>query len=433
MAISDDTHNNGRDGNLERDPHLARLMEAAGGEAPPEALDAAILAAARREVGARPLAAPDSASPQVAGAGESASPVPRQKRNWFVPVSIAAVLVMSASLVMLVHDEKGADLTQPPRSVPAPAAAPAPQELKETAKETAASANPEAAVRAAEPAKLKAEAAKRAETPPPAAVAESADSYAMKQRKQAVDADRTIATAKSASSSEVPRRDTQAGGPADRAASAPAPVTVLAEGASRPGSAFGGAAAGAAAPPTAPPASARESRPEPFPAAREQASAQAQRDAAASARQRADITTARERADITPARERAEADRNVAREVMRDAPAPLAPPAATRAAPAVDDGLTRAAPPLAEGRVAAPPPPPPPPTPAAKSATAPSPQRSSPQQTPRAAWLTELDNQPPEKWLERRAQFKRDSRPADVDELMAEFRRRFPDHPASAR
>ena len=82
MAISDDTRNNGRDGNLERDPHLARLVAESGGEAPPDALDAAILAAARREVRARPLAVTDSASPQVAGAGESIAPVPSSlKKN----------------------------------------------------------------------------------------------------------------------------------------------------------------------------------------------------------------------------------------------------------------------------------------------------------------------------------------------------------------
>jgi hypothetical protein len=44
-----------------------------------------------------------------------------------------------------------------------------------------------------------------------------------------------------------------------------------------------------------------------------------------------------------------------------------------------------------------------------------------------------LEDQPPEKWLERVAEFKRDGRLAETDELMMEFRRRFPDHPASAR
>ena len=44
-----------------------------------------------------------------------------------------------------------------------------------------------------------------------------------------------------------------------------------------------------------------------------------------------------------------------------------------------------------------------------------------------------LEEQPPEKWLDRLAEFKRDGRQADIDELLTEFRRRFPDHPASAR
>ena len=44
MAVND----NNRDDGLERDPRIARLLEAAGGEEPPAALDAAILAAARR-------------------------------------------------------------------------------------------------------------------------------------------------------------------------------------------------------------------------------------------------------------------------------------------------------------------------------------------------------------------------------------------------
>lgn len=85
-----------------------------------------------------------------------------------------------------------------------------------------------------------------------------------------------------------------------------------------------------------------------------------------------------------------------------------------------------APPPAAESRITAAPPAP---ASAAKTAQ----QRSGPQQMTRPAWLTELDNQPPEKWLERLAQFKREGRQAEADELMSEFRRRFPDHPAGAR
>ena len=63
----------------------------------------------------------------------------------------------------------------------------------------------------------------------------------------------------------------------------------------------------------------------------------------------------------------------------------------------------------------------------------PAPQSADAQQFPRPVWLVELDHQPPEKWLAQLAAFRRDARVSDADTLLAEFRRRFPDHPASAR
>ncbi len=95
--------------NDDRDPGLDRLYGAAPRDEPPARLDAAIQAAARREVGARPR--PLSAL-----------------RRWRVPVSIAAVLVLSASLVMLMKEEGGHDLLmQPgPGDFARPAEAPAP-------------------------------------------------------------------------------------------------------------------------------------------------------------------------------------------------------------------------------------------------------------------------------------------------------------------
>ena len=79
---------NGGGGNGERDPRLDVLYRDASREAPPSHLDAAILAAARREVGARPRAL-------------------SALRRWRVPVSIAAVVVLSMSLVTLVKEEEG--------------------------------------------------------------------------------------------------------------------------------------------------------------------------------------------------------------------------------------------------------------------------------------------------------------------------------------
>ncbi len=87
---------------LERDAMLTAIYRTAGQDAPPVALDAAILAAARREVGARP---------HPAGFSFGGS--------WRTSLSIAAVLVLSVSLVTLMREE-ASKLTAPPRAdVPA--------------------------------------------------------------------------------------------------------------------------------------------------------------------------------------------------------------------------------------------------------------------------------------------------------------------------
>lgn len=71
----------------ERDPRLDQLYAQAGLEEPRAALDQAIRAAARREVQARP---------QALGA---------RLRRWRVPISIAAVVVLSVSVVTLMREE----------------------------------------------------------------------------------------------------------------------------------------------------------------------------------------------------------------------------------------------------------------------------------------------------------------------------------------
>ncbi|MGH8703354.1 MAG: hypothetical protein ACREVR_19555 [Burkholderiales bacterium] len=120
----------GANGGAERDPRLDRLYRAAAREAPPARLDAAILAAARREVGARPrtLAA--------------------TLRSWHVPASIAAVVVVTVSLVILVKEEGGEQIVQaPPPTVaqPAgPALQPAPDKAeRETVQPRAATPAPQ--------------------------------------------------------------------------------------------------------------------------------------------------------------------------------------------------------------------------------------------------------------------------------------------------
>ena len=79
--------NSGND--MERDESLDRLYRATAAEQPPARFDAAIRAAARREAGAGPRSL-------------------SRLRTWQVPVSLAAVLVLSATLVLMMREE-GAD------------------------------------------------------------------------------------------------------------------------------------------------------------------------------------------------------------------------------------------------------------------------------------------------------------------------------------
>jgi hypothetical protein len=80
----------------ERDAKLAALYRAAVQEEPPPALDDALRAAARREVGARPRHVGSS-----------------YIRSWRVPLSIAAVILLSVSLITLIRDE-APEVAQPP-------------------------------------------------------------------------------------------------------------------------------------------------------------------------------------------------------------------------------------------------------------------------------------------------------------------------------
>ena len=83
---------------IARDAKLTALYREAARDMPPPALDAAILAAARREVGARPRPAGFSFA-----------------RAWRGPLSVAAVVVLSVSLVMLMREE-APDVVAPPRA-----------------------------------------------------------------------------------------------------------------------------------------------------------------------------------------------------------------------------------------------------------------------------------------------------------------------------
>jgi len=365
VAVSDDP----RDDWLERDPRLARVLETAGGEEPSAALDAAILAAARRAAQARPQA--------VGGGGEITVPAVRPKRSWYVPVSIAAVLVLSVSLVKLVHQEKGDELAQPsgstpdmaqaPTSLPPPAAAPEPAAQKA-----------ESAARNVEPDQPQAAEQKRSEAAPKSAGMDATGTVAKPQRKQTEKA--------------VPMADSAAG-------------------VSKGVAAVPGAAGDSAAvtPPAAPAASAlaKERRAEPFPSSGER---------------EAPPAAAREAGRLRPESDSGAA-RDAAPPVARAVPGAVSP----RQDGVAEETRPRSAPSFAQGRTTAAPLPPP------MVAAKPLSKRAEAQSMARPAWLAELDNQPPEKWLEQLAVFKRDGRTNDAEVLLNEFRRRFPDHPASVR
>ncbi len=398
MAVNND--------NLERDPKLARLLEAASREAPPAALDAAILAAARREVDARPRLTGGGGG----GGGEASAAPVRAKRHWYVPVSIAAVMVLSVSLVTLIHEEKGDELAQPPASAPATATSAAASAAK--VPPAVESEKPNTMLRDAAPAKpeptekprSEADNKSIAEPKMESKVAAAPETYAELAKKQR--SEKTVSSADGAVASGAARKDQTASAPAreqsaasDTAVSPPvparredqadpqvrAPAALRREpeagggfaaerqrstigprsfdgGTSGTSGTLGGAAGappGTASPPASSPAP-REMRPTPEPV-----------PAQAPAR------------DAVEAPPRSESDRTTTRGVIQEAPAAAASPAAP-----------------------APPRPP--------------------------LWRG-LEDQPPEKWLERLAEFKRDNRQADAAALLAEFRRRFPDHPASGR
>ena len=103
MALNERNAGNAS-GDAERDPRLDRLYRDAAREVPPARLDTAILAAARREVHARPRS------------------LTTTLRRWHIPVSIAAVVIVSVSLVILVREESGEQVVLAPVPVIAPTA-----------------------------------------------------------------------------------------------------------------------------------------------------------------------------------------------------------------------------------------------------------------------------------------------------------------------
>lgn len=326
----------GMGGGAERDPRLDRAYRAGAREEPPAHLDAAILAAARREVGARPHA------------------VSARLRAWRVPVSIAAVVVLSVSLVTLVREEGGGKLeqptaifehTRPAETAPAPPAAAPEEAAKAPARATPPAAAPaardEVALGATASAKIAGEAARREDQ----------------------------ARAGQPAAPELPAGRPSAAAPSPQpfpaAPAAPERRPILAAdqvagaGTAAPSAGIRGSEVEASAAPAEPVAV-------PKPAAR-----MMQRDRAATDDAAGSISAERPPAAVAPA----------------EKPRPRAEARAQQGGPTLAD----------TARV--------------------------------AALVKELEPQPPAKWLERIEALRREGRKGEADELLTEFKRRFPDHP----
>jgi hypothetical protein len=102
---------------LRRESEISRRYRAQASEVPPPDADAAILAASRREAGARPRAV-----------GQS------RWRKWQAPLSIAAVLMLSlgVTLRMIEHEER---MAEPPAATSPPVVPAAPPVTEQEAKQ----------------------------------------------------------------------------------------------------------------------------------------------------------------------------------------------------------------------------------------------------------------------------------------------------------
>jgi hypothetical protein len=433
MAMSND--------GIERDPRLARLYEAVGDEAPPAALDAAILAAARREVNAAPQVVASSGGD---GRGRDAVAAVRSQRNWYVPMSIAAVLVLSVSLVTLVQQEKGDELAQPPApgvSLPTKRKL-AEQATPETGVPEAKQAPAEDATATTRKQSYAAEVTATAQSKPlsVAKLPEYGDTAkpktpAVPMAPDVLEKDQTtIGTL-----SGQPRSTPIIGSPRPAPRYEAVPSTEI-ESSQRGGVSSGTRrldsesvnAKGDAKPFRYDESRERRSRPTPFPAVRQAApvglasrdqsvaedrSAQSGLPSAAVGGAGTDSASSWQKPSVSVP-QRVEAASAASR--IEDRIAPSAEEAANRSmTPEAESSAS-----MADGRKQAKP---------SRAAKQRAKKRVADNPPERLAWLVELDTQPPQRWLDKLAEFKREDRGAEADELLAEFRARFPDHPASAR
>ena len=319
-----------------RDPALDRVYAAGARVEPPAHLDAAILAAARREVRAGPRR-PGSIL-----------------RRWRAPFALAAVLVLSVSVVLLLREEGADRLAESPASIPAPSLPPASEPPADNARTA-----PKDEQRAAKP-KL--------------------------------------------SQPAAPREDTAA-----RLRDEPASQAAPAEGDHRR------EVQAAPEPRQAAPRIPESPRPAPRPFAEPPATTAEPKRTAPEAPSSTDALAKRSESAPAVAGQAVERAEREQQAMQR----PAAPPAAA------------AAPDAAAGAVA-------PSVPKALSRSAPGgvtkeqeKHRNDVAAGPRPAWQG-YESQPPEKWLERVEELRRAGRDAEAREMLAEFRKRFPQHPVPA-
>ena len=315
-----------------RDPALERAYAASPREEPPSRLDAAILAAACREARARPR------------------PLGARLRAWRAPVALAAVLVLSVTVVLLMREQGAERLADSPASVRAPVPA----------------AEPE---RATEDARVSKERVQDGPAQPKSATREEDTAGRLRDapRSGAASADEDRRKAES-----YPQQSKlEAARPAPRPfAEAPAPH----------------AEQKLAAPEAPLPADALAKRTQPGGLANQ-------------------------------SQERAEREQQPA---QRPAAPPLAQAPPASALPDAGAGAMAPSPPRAARQGA----------PESGLAARPG-MRDDVAATARTVWQG-YEKQPPEKWLERIEELQRTGRTAEARDMLAEFRKRFPQHPIPA-
>ena len=318
------------------EPRLTQLYRETPRSEPSEELDSAILATARREVRARP---------QHAGSA---------LRRWHVPASIAAVVVLSVTVVTLVMEHGGGELADtPPRGLTERTTT-APQALRdriETPPVTAEPQAPPAPEVAPAPAAASLPATEQRQAPPAAA--------ALRDRADATTSAQSGAKASAEAGAEVEARSKRQAPIAGTADTPPGRQEAVA-----PGPKLREDALAASPAPGAP-----ESRADAAPTPNSTGKAAAPQPR------------------VAPAQDTLRS--YPAEGAMREQRVPLRqiePARKGMAAPSVPTQLSKA-----------------------------------------------LEGEPPERWLEKIDELRRSDRVAEAEELLAAFRKRFPDHPAAAK